>query len=448
MKPYYDVNIFNHTLESIDKERYLIATYYIEDSLSGEDFLDHFMLVQDMVREGSTGSWMDVEEETSEVRNRLAGKMLGYYEIPAPEGIKKAVVQLGFSVDACDGNIPMTLLSFAGNCFIYPKIIRLLDVYIPEELAKKFKGPKFGIEGTRKLIGVEKRPLTLHIIKPKMGMTASETANQVYQTAIGGVDAVKDDEMCSDVYNCKFEDRIVAVMEALKKAERKTGKKVLYFLSITDEVNKINDRAKKAIKLGANALLLCYSAGLSALRVLAEDPDVNVPVFLHPSHMLAMLKTVSFPVFAKLCRLCGADFMLSPTIWSSTPPVSLEESVRTAHVKTAPFYHIKKTWPMPAAGMYPGLVPILVKEYGTDICVPAGGGMLGHPDGYTAGAKAWRQAIDAVMNDIPLEKAAKGKPELSAAIAQWGIQTRPKTPWLRVSPKYHPKPMPELVKNA
>ena len=439
MKPYYDPNLFNCTLESINKERYIIATYYIEDSIPGEDFLDHFDLVQAMIREGSTGSWMDVAEETSEVRSRLAGKMLGYYEVPAPVGTKRAVIQLGFSVDACDGNIPMTLLSFAGNCFIYPKKIRLLDVYFPLELVKKYKGPKFGIEGTRKIIDVEKRPLVLHIIKPKMGMTAEETARQVYQTAIGGVDAVKDDEMASDVYNCTFEDRVVAVMEVLKKVEKRTGKKVLYFLSITDEVYKLKARAKKAIELGANALLLCYSAGPSALRMLAEDPEIDVPLFLHPSHMLGMIPTVSFPVFAKICRLCGADFMLSPTLWSSTPPVSLEESIRVAQVKTAPFYHIKKTWPMPSAGMYPGLMPTLVRECGFDICVPAGGGILGHRDGYEAGAKAMRQAVDAVMKDLSLEEYAKTNPELQSAIKQWGVLQRPHTPWLRISPKYRPK---------
>ncbi len=42
--------------------------------------------------------------------------------------------------------------------------------------------------------------------------------------------------------------------------------------------------------------------------------------------------------------------------------------------------------------MYPGLAPILVGEYGPDIVIPAGGGMLGHPDGYTAGTKWLRVA--------------------------------------------------------
>ena len=439
MKPYYDPIIFNNALDGIDRSKYLIATYVVEDTVPDVDFLDHFALIQQMILEGSTGTWAEIKEETAEVRERLSGKLVGYYEVPAPEGVKRAVVQFAFSIDAWGGDVPMMLLSFAGNCFAYSSRLRLLDICFPDTLVKRFKGPKFGVEGTRKLVNVEKRPLILHIIKPKMGMAPEQTANQVYQTAIGGVDMVKDDEMTSETYNCKFEDRLSAVMAAIEKAEKKTGKRVIYFVSVTDEVNKIHEKARNAVKAGANGLLLCYSAGPSILRVLAEDPQIDVPILLHPSHMISMTPRISWPPLAKICRLCGADLMLTPSYWSSIPLVSLEEGLRTAQVKLAPFFHIKKTWPMPAAGMYPGLLPTLVREYGTDIVIPSGGGMLGHPMGYTAGAKAWRQAIDAVMVGVPLEEAAKTKPELKAAIDHWGVLKRPRTPWLRASPKYHPK---------
>jgi 2,3-diketo-5-methylthiopentyl-1-phosphate enolase len=93
---------------------------------------------------------------------------------------------------------------------------------------------------------------------------------------------------------------------------------------------------------------------------------------------------------------------------------------------------------MPAAGIYPGLTPIIVREYGKDIILLAGGGMLGHPMGYTAGARAWQQAIEATMQDIPLKEAAKDKKELRAALEKWGTLERPEVRWFRASPKYHP----------
>ena len=125
------------------------------------------------------------------------------------------MVQLAFPIDAWVDNVPMMLLSIAGNCFAFPTKMRMLDMYIPEKLARKFKGPKFGIPGVREILGVYDRPLTLQIIKPKMGMTPEETANQVYQSALGGVDLCKDDEMCTELANCSFEARLEAVLEAL-----------------------------------------------------------------------------------------------------------------------------------------------------------------------------------------------------------------------------------------
>ncbi|GAI33916.1 unnamed protein product, partial [marine sediment metagenome] len=171
MERYYDPLIFNQTLDGINLSRHIVATYYVEDGVPGEEFLDHFGLIQSMALEGSTGTWEKVEEDSEEVRERLSGKMVGYYPVPSEKNVKKAVIQLAFSIDAWQVNIPMILLSISGNCFAYSPRMRLLDVFFPEDLVKIFKGPKFGVSGIRKLLGIPKRPLSLHIIKPKMGMT-------------------------------------------------------------------------------------------------------------------------------------------------------------------------------------------------------------------------------------------------------------------------------------
>lgn len=443
MQQYYLPEIFQHTMDGIELNRHIVATYYMKDTLEGEDFIEHFSLMQALALESSTGTWEKVAEDTEDVRKKLSSKMVGYFEIPnqTDKYTKEAVVQFALPIDAWIDNVPMLLLSIAGNCFAYSDKMRLLDVYLPKDLLKNFQGPKFGVEGIRKMLGVPDRPFSLHIIKPKMGMTPDQVADQVYQTALGGADMAKDDEMTSDVWNSKFEDRVVAVRKAVDEAAKKTGKKLLYFVSITDEIDKIVDRARRAVQLGAGGILVTYSVGLSALRTLAEDPEVNVPILWHASHQIAAVPRIAWPVFAKLARICGADLMLTPTYWSSIPMVSIEEGIRTSHVKLAPMGHIKQTFPMPCAGVYPGLAPILIGEYGPDIVIPAGGGMLGHPDGYTAGAQAWQQAIAAVMADENIVEYA-GKPEnkaLRRALEYWGYIERPKTPWLRAAPKFHPK---------
>jgi len=444
MKRYYDPEIFLQTLDGIDLDNHVVASYYLRDRLEGQKFLDHFALIQAMGLEGSTGTWEKVEEDTEEVRRAMSSKMVGYHEIPTDDPYTKAaVVQLAFPIRAWGDNVPMMLLAIAGNCFAYSKNIMLTDLFIGAELRKRFPGPKFGVDGIRELTGVMDRPLSLHIIKPKMGMTPEQTAHQVGLTAAGGADMCKDDEMLGDACNNTVEQRLPLVMDEIHRAADKTGKRMIYLCSITDEPTKIRDKARRAVELGANGLLVAYSAGLGVLRELTGDPDINVPVMLHASHMIAMMKQISWPVLAKLCRLCGADMMLTPTMWSSIPMVSMEEGLRTSFVKLAPWGHIKRTFPMPCAGVYPGLAEVLIGEYGPDIVIPAGGGMLGHPDGYTAGARAWRQAIDAVMAGVPLPEAAR-KPEnkaLRGALEKWGYMERPKAPWLRQAPEYQPKPM-------
>ena len=312
----------------------------------------------------------------------------------------------------------MMLLAIAGNCFAYSKHIMLTDLFIGKELLKKFQGPKFGVDGIRKLTGVQERPLSLHIIKPKMGMTPEQTANQVGLTAQGGADMCKDDEMLADAYN-NTDGAATAVGDARKSIgrPRKTGKRMIYMCSITDEPRKMMDKARRAIDLGANGLLVTYSAGLGAFRELTSHPDINVPVMLHASHMIAMMKQVAWPVLAKLCRLCGADMMLTPTMWSSIPMVSMEEGLRTSFVKLAAWGHIKRTFPMPVRRRVSG------PGRGDYRRVRAGHHYSGRrrhvgPSGRLHGRRqSWQQAIAAAMAGVPLPEAAQTRKLRPAASA-------------------------------
>ena len=91
VKELYDPYMFNYMWESLDQDRFVVGTYYIEDTMEDVDFIDHLGQVQRLALEGSTASWMEVKEETPEVRERLSSKVLGYYEIPTPIHPPKAV---------------------------------------------------------------------------------------------------------------------------------------------------------------------------------------------------------------------------------------------------------------------------------------------------------------------------------------------------------------------
>jgi len=86
---------------------------------------------------------------------------------------------------------------------------------------------------------------------------------------------------------------------------------------------------------------------------------------------------------------------------------------------TFPFYQIRPTFPMPSGGITPKMVPDVIHDLGPDIVIGSGGGIHAHPQGPVAGAKAFRQAIQATMESRSLEEAAKEYPELKVALETW-----------------------------
>jgi 2,3-diketo-5-methylthiopentyl-1-phosphate enolase len=58
-------------------------------------------------------------------------------------------------------------------------------------------------------------------------------------------------------------------------------------------------------------------------------------------------------------------------------------------------------------------------DLGSDIVIGSGGGIHAHPQGPVAGGRAFRQAIDATMQGIPVKEYAKDHTELDAALKEW-----------------------------
>ena len=250
--------------------------------------------------------------------------------------------------------------------------------------------------------------------------------------------------MLGDAYNNTMEQRLPLVMEVINRAADKTGKKMIYMCSITDEPRKMFDKARRAIDLGANGLLVTYSAGLGALRELTSHPDINVPVMLHASHMIAMMKQIAWPVLAKLCRLCGADMMLTPTMWSSIPMVSMEEGLRTSFVKLAPVGPHQAHVPHAVRGRVSRAGRGDYRRVRAGHHHPGGRRHAG-PSRRLHGRGAGLAAGD--RRGDGRRAVARGRPEAGEpgrCAAPWkngATWSGPKTPWLRLAPDYQPKPM-------
>ncbi|WP_214798656.1 2,3-diketo-5-methylthiopentyl-1-phosphate enolase [Exiguobacterium sp. s50] len=292
--------------------------------------------------------------------------------------------------------------------------IRLIDLTLPETLAPHFKGAKFGVTGIRELLGVHDRPLVMSIFKGVIGRDLAFLEQQLRDQFAGGIDIVKDDEILYDNPLTPSLERARIGADVIQAHFEATGKRVLYAITLSGPVFGLRDQALRLIEAGATALLFnVYTYGLDALRELANDPDIHVPILAHPAFAGALTGSISHSLLlGKLPRLAGADLTLFPSPYGSlaTP----RDEAFTIRDQSAEPHWSKPILPVPSAGIHPGLVADIIRDFGTDVVINAGGGIHGHPDGAAAGARAFRQAIAHVLGQTEGQT-----DELDTALKAW-----------------------------
>jgi len=412
--------------DGVDYDDYVIGTYLVSYSAA----LPIPLIAPMLAVEQSTGTWVPVPGETPEVRCQHIAKVIGVYEVPdyefaVPPNLqtRQWLVQIAYPEVNIGGQIPMLLTTVVGNISMGGDI-KLVDIRLPKKYVAGFKGPKFGIEGIRKILGVKKRPLLNNMIKPCTGYRLKVGAELFRKAALGGCDIIKDDELIADASFNSVLGRVKRYMQIEKQVYEEKGEHTLYTVNITDKIPKVFENARRAVELGCNALMINYLAvGFPVMQALAEDPTINVPILAHmdvagalymsPWHGLS-----SHLVLGKLPRLAGADIVVIPAPYGKAPVIDYKFR-NVARNLTFPLYHLKPTFPMASGGITPSMVPTVMAALGNDIVIGSGGGIHAHPKGPVAGGKAFRQAIDAAMKGIPLSEYAKDRQELAISLKEW-----------------------------
>jgi 2,3-diketo-5-methylthiopentyl-1-phosphate enolase len=388
--------------------------------------------------EQSCGTWIRVPGETQEVREKCIARLVGVYETPAyqieiPEDVKERhfIARIAFPWANFGPQFAMMLSTVIGNISSSGNV-KLLDLEFPKSFLKSFSGPKFGVQGIREILGVYDRPLLNNMIKPCTGLSPEATAELAYEAAVGGVDIIKDDELISNPDHCPLIERVKRVVEAIKKADDVKGEKTLYAFNITDGPEKLKENAYKAIEAGANALMVNYNTiGLDATRMLAEDKSINVPLLGHSDYTGAVYESPwsgmsAALICAKLPRLAGVDMVISLTPYGKFPML-MDTFVDSGYKMLSKLGDIKPIFPMPGGGTTQGHVEDVVNKFGIDVIIASGAGIHAHPMGPRAGAKAFRQAIDAAVKGQKADEAAKEHEELRVALNEWGYYKEGKT---------------------
>jgi 2,3-diketo-5-methylthiopentyl-1-phosphate enolase len=372
----------------------------------------------------TVGSWTDLPELDQKQLEKHKGRVVSVEGTGFDSNsetmatIKIAYPALNFSPD-----LPAILTTVFGKLSLDGKV-KLVDLEFGKGLKEAFPGPRFGIDGIRKTLGVYDRPLLMSIFKGVIGRDLDYLLKQLREQSLGGVDLIKDDEILFENELCPFEKRITYGKKVLDEVYETTGHRTLYAANLTGRTSQLRDKARKAAELGADALLFnVFAYGLDVLQELREDDEISIPIMAHPAVSGAMTAAEEYGfshslLLGKLLRYAGADFSLFPSPYGS---VALEklQALSIAEALTAED-DFKKAFPVPSAGIHPGMVPLLVKDFGIDSIINAGGGVHGHPGGAQGGGRAFRQAIDTVLQGKTLEEGAQDNEELKTAINLWG----------------------------
>ncbi len=410
------------------------ADYLIETTI------DPMQAAEIMAGEQSSGTFRPVPGETAELKIRAAArieklKMLEPVSEPSLLGSVPSVDQkkwwranltLSWPLDNLGPSLPNLITTIAGNLFELQPLsgIRLKDLRLPSAFSTNYAGPKFGCEGTRKLMGIYERPLIGTIIKPSVGLSAKETGMLVSQLCAGGIDFIKDDELQANGPSCPFEDRVIEVMRAVNNAADKMGHKVMVAFNLTGEIDEMRRRHDFVHEQGGTCVMVnLMAAGMAGMIALGHH--TNLPIHAHRAGWGALTREPmlgwSYPAWSKLWRLAGADHMHVSGLDNkfTEPNESVIESARSLNDPL--FSHAPMSaLPVFSSGQTVRQAAATLEAVGSsDLLVAAGGGIVAHPSGVAAGVKAMRQAYDAAMQKVDIANYAEDHPELAAALAEF-----------------------------
>ena len=407
------------------------ASYWLE---TGDD---PARAAEAIAGEQSSGTFIALPGETPELKVR-AGVRVERLEVletvdqpslPVREAAARytrCVLELSWPLANLGPSLPNLMATIAGNLFELRQVsgLRITRLRLPRAFAAAYPGPAFGIEGTRRLAGVAHGPLIGTIIKPSVGLSPDETAEQVRQLVDGGIDFVKDDELQSDGPACPFDERVRAVMRVVNAAADRLGRKPMVAFNLTGELDQMKRRHDLVLREGGTCVMVSLnSVGLVGLTELRRHSALPIHAHRNGWGYLTRCPALGwdYAPWQTIQRLAGADHLHVNGIGNKFSE-SDASCIAAARAVLAPLWDDAAMAAMPvfSSGQTGLQARPTFDALGTvDLIHAAGGGIFGHPDGIAAGVMAMREAWQAAMAGTPIDEAARTRPALQAGLGFW-----------------------------
>jgi len=287
-------------------------------------------------------------------------------------------VTIAYHPGVAGGGLPQLLNLLWGNVSLFPGV-RVTDVRLPESILQQFRGPRYGIAGLRARFDARTRPLLCTAIKP-MGSTPSELADMAGTLAHAGFDLIKDDHGLADQPWAAWAERVETVAARVTDAATAAGTNSVYMPSLNVTADRLAEAATFAKDAGAGALLVLPGiCGFDAMRALANNDDLGLPIMAHPSLLGSNVVTPTQGLdhgvlFGTLMRLAGADISIFPNYggrFSFSPAECLDIKEKCL----SPLGSLAAAWPSPGGGMTLDRIGELLDFYGNDVALLIGGAL-------------------------------------------------------------------------
>lgn len=395
---------FNIFRTDIDKEKYVIVTYFLKSLTSLKDASEALSLGQ------SIGNiFIRSHYETDELFERHSCIVLATEKSLLKR--KKGIVKIAFPVLNTHWQTELShfLCQIVGGQLDITNIVSCIvkDIEFPESVKKYFFGPKFGIKGIREFTKVDNKCLIGGIIKPKIFDDAQMLLEMTKEMVSGGINWIKEDEcISSGIPFCPLEVRVPLIADYIK------DKNVIYHFAINADPAHILDRVKLVHKLAGDTTVGVHVNFWCGLGVYKSIRELDLPIFLHFQQSGSKILTnkqhnfhIDFKVVVKLISMSGCDtgHIGGWGAYSEESEDELKDIIKIANNE-----NMMSTI---SCGVHPGLVQALIKRFGNDVILNSGGSIHGFPNGSKEGTMALVQARD---GEIEAE-------QYKIAINKWGL---------------------------